>query len=113
MASNSPSTNLPAIDTSLLKVLRAPFFLIGLAASMIPVFFIFAWVSVGSWCEDLLRLIGYQNRPRWLPPVLGVLVYAGLGIVGPALLGHWLIGWPGSILGPLIILGAIAKLGRW
>jgi len=80
---------------------------------MIFVFFIFAWVTVGAWCEDGLRRLGYHNLPRWLPAVLGVLGYASLGIAGPAVLGDWLIGWPGAVLVPLLVLGIIAKLGRW
>jgi hypothetical protein len=36
-----------------------------------------------------------------------------LGVVGPAWLGNRLIGWPGLIVGPLLILGLIALLDRW
>jgi hypothetical protein len=100
-------------DRPLAVVVRAPVFLVGLAASMVCVFFIFAWVTVGAWCEDGLRALGYRNQPRWLPAILGILAYAGLGIVGSAFLGNWLFGWPGGVLVPLAILALIAKLGRW
>ncbi|HEC23542.1 MAG TPA: hypothetical protein ENI95_11575 [Chloroflexi bacterium] len=80
---------------------------------MIPVFFIVAIVSVGSWCEDALRWLGVRARPRWLPGVLGAVGYVSLGLAGPAYLGGRLMGWPGAILGPVLALGAIAVLGRW
>ena len=101
------------IKQTISRIVRAPFFVGSLAISMIMAFFIFATVSVGSWCEDALHLLGYKSRPRWLPAVLGVVGYTGLGIAGPAYLGDLLIGWPGAILGPLLVLGAIALLGRW
>ncbi len=95
------------------RILRAPVFLISLMLSMIMVFVIVASVSVGSWCEDALRWLGYRSRPRWLPAALGVIGYLSLGLAAPALLGRLLIGWPGAILGPVLALGAIAVLGRW
>lgn len=100
-------------ESFLTRVLRAPFFLTTLLLSMLPVFFIFASVSMGAWFERALLLLGYQSRPRWLPAVLGVLGYTGLGVWGPAALGNQLLGWPGAILGPLLALGVIAVLGRW
>jgi len=111
----SPPTSIEqsSLDKPLIVLTRAPVFLIGLATSMVCVFFIFAWVTVGAWCEDGLRALGYRNQPRWLPAILGVLMYLGLGITGPAVLGGKLIGWPGAVLVPLAILGLIAKLGRW
>ncbi len=95
------------------RIVRAPVFLVGLLISAIPAFFICAVVSVGSWCEDGLRWIGYRSRPAWLPAALGIVGYVGLGVAGPAYLGGSLIGWPGAILGPLLMLGLIAVLGRW
>lgn len=97
----------------IVRIIRAPFFLISLLLSMIPVFFIFASVSVGSWCEDALHHLGFRSPPRWLPLVLGMIGYAGLGLAGPALLGRLLIGWPGAVIGPVLALGAIAVLGHW
>ncbi len=97
----------------LARMLRAPIFVIGLLFSFIPVFFLFAVVSIGSWCEDLLRQLGYRSRPAWLPPVLGVLGYASFGLAGPAYLGERLLGWPGAVLGPVLMLGVIAVLGKW
>ncbi len=98
---------------TLWTIIRAPFFLLGVLFGMIPTFFIFAMVSVGSWCEDALRWVGYRSRPAWLPAVLGAVVYAAFGLAGPAYLGQHLIGWPGAIVGPVLALGAIAVLGRW
>lgn len=102
-----------SLDKPLTVAARAPVFLFSLAVSMVFVFFIFAWVSVGAWCEDGLRALGFRQQPRWLPAILGVLGYATLGIVGPAWLGSWLIGWPGALFAPLLVLGLIARLGRW
>ena len=58
------------------RYLRAPIFLPVLALSFIPVFFVFATVTTGAWCEDMLRLLGYRSEPKWLPGVFGVIVYA-------------------------------------
>jgi hypothetical protein len=99
--------------TGLLRFIRAPVFFLGLLFSAIAAFVICAAVSVGSWCEDALRWLGYRSRPAWLPPVLGIIGYVGLGVAGPAYLGGSLIGWPGAVLGPLLMLGLIAVLGRW
>jgi len=101
------------LDSLIVRIVRAPFFVITLLLSMVPVFFIFASVSVGAWIEQALHIFGYRQRPLWLPAVLGVLGYTGLGVAGPALLGGNLLGWPGAVLGPLIVLGLIAILGRW
>jgi hypothetical protein len=101
------------LDEPLVVAVRAPVFLIGLAGSMIFVFFIFAWVTVGAWCEDGLRALGCRRLPRWLPAALGLLGYATLGIAGPAWFGSWLIGWPGAVFAPLLVLSLIARLGRW
>lgn len=103
----------PAPTETLVRILRAPFFLISIAFSTMLVFFFFAWVSVGSWCEDALRWLGYRARPRWLPAALGLMTYVGLGIAGPAYLGAVILGWPGAVLGPVVALGAITILGRW
>ena len=114
MAETSPlTTNQRSIDDPLHVLARAPLFLVGLAISMVFVFFVFAWVTVGAWCEDGIRALGYRGRPRWLPAVLGMLVYAGGGIAAPAILGDRLVGWPGAVFAPLLILAAIAKLGHW
>lgn len=100
-------------ETMVMRVVRAPFFVVPLLLSMLPLFFIFASVSVGAWIEQLMFLAGFQAPPRWLPGALGMLSYTGLGIAGPAVLGNTLLGWPGAVLGPLLVLGLIAKLGRW
>jgi hypothetical protein len=100
-------------ESPIIRIMRAPVFLFALLLSAVPVFFIFASVSVGSWAEDGLRWFGYRSRPRWLPAVLGFVGYTGFGVAAPAILGRLLIGWPGAILGPVLALGAIALLGRW
>jgi hypothetical protein len=99
--------------TSLLRLVHAAAFLLGLFFSFIPVTFLFASVSVGAWCEEFLQRIGYTSRPDWLPPLVGVLGYTGFGVVGPAYLGGLLLGWPGVVLGPLIMLIVVAVLGKW
>ena len=105
--------NKPRFTTVLSRIIRAPFFMVSLLISLIMAFWFFATVSVGAWCEDALRWLGYKSRPLWLPGVLGVIGYTGLGIVGPAYLGGLLIGWPGAILSPLLVLAAIAWFGHW
>lgn len=95
------------------RIIAIPLFVLGLILSFIPFFFILASVSIGAWCEDVLRRVGYRARPSWLPMVLGIAGYAGLGVAGPAYAGRLLIGWPGMIIAPILILIAIAILGRW
>lgn len=98
----------------MVRVIRLPVFIvINMLVGGALVFFFLAWVSVGDWCEDGLRWLGYRGHPDWLPGVVGIAVYVGLGIAGPAYLGHYLVDWPGLIVGPLITLVMIAILGRW
>lgn len=98
---------------TILRIIAIPVFVVGLILSFIPFFFILASVSIGAWCEDILRRLGYRARPSWLPMALGIAGYAGLGVAGPAYAGRLLIGWPGAIIAPLLTLVAIAILGRW
>lgn len=98
---------------TVLRILRLPFFLLGLILGLVGVLFFVAATSVGGWCEDALRWLGYRSRPAWLPIALGASAYTVLGVAGPAYLGGQLIGWPGAILGPVLVLGAIAILGKW
>ncbi len=97
----------------MVRVIRAPFFLLNLLVGTALVFFFLAWVSVGDWCEDGLHWLGYGEHPHWLPGVVGVAAYIGLGIAGPALLSYYLVGWLGVIVGPICVLVLIAVLGRW
>lgn len=97
----------------MVRIIRAPFFMISLLVGAILTFFILAWVSVGGWCEDALRWLGYRERQSWLPAVFGMVGYVGFGIAAPAYAGWHLIGWPGAIVGPILALAAIAVLGRW
>ena len=112
-APESLPTSLQPTDGLLVRVLRAPVFLVGLALSFIPVFFIFASVSVGSGVEAAATRLGVNWRPRWLPGALGFAVYGLLGVAAPAMLGSRLAGWPGGVIAPLLVLGGIAVLGRW
>ena len=96
-----------------MRVIRAPLFAVNFLISVLLVSFFLAWVSVGDWCEDGLRWLRYQGRPYWLPGAAGIVVYLGLGIVGPAYLAYQVVGWPGVLAGPLLILVVIAVLGRW
>ena len=98
---------------TLRRIVRAPFFITVLFLSMLPVVFLFAWVTVGAWFESLFRTLGLRSQPPWLPTVVGFAGYVGLGIVLPAHLGSTLVGWPGAILLPLLVLGSIAWFGRW
>jgi hypothetical protein len=95
------------------KIVRAPFFFIPLFLSMLGVLFIFAWVTVGAWFESLLCALGLRSQPSWLPSILGFVGYIGLGILLPGYLGSTLVGWPGMILAPLLVLGSVAWFGRW
>jgi hypothetical protein len=95
------------------RVIRAPFLVLGIVFAFIPALFMFAVVSVGDWSERILRIVGYRARPHWLPGVMGILGYVGLGIAAPAYLGNLLLGWPGSVAAPVIALACIAVLGRW
>ncbi len=98
----------------MIRVLRLPVFIVfNLLVGGALAFFFLAWISVGDWCEYGLHWLGYRERPDWLPGVLGIAAYIGLGIAGPAYLGGYLIGWPGAILGPFCALLVIAILGRW
>ena len=96
------------------RVIRLPVFIVfNMLVGGALVFFFLAWVSVGDWCEDGLHWLGYRERPDWLPGVVGIAAYIGLGIAGPAYLGYYLIGWLGIILGLLCAQVMIAVLGRW
>ena len=99
--------------TSWIRYFRAPVFLPVLALSFIPIFFVFASVTTGGWCEDFLRLLGYRSKPTWLPGVLGILVYGSLGVFLPVYIGSTSVGWVGGVIAPLVVLGVIAKLGNW
>jgi hypothetical protein len=95
------------------RMIRAPFLMLGILLALIPAIFIFAVVSVGDWCEDLLKLVGYRARPHWLPGALGILGYVGFGIAVPVYLGDLLLGWPGRVAAPILALACIAVLGQW
>ena len=101
------------IGQTLVRVIRAPFLILGILIALLITVFVLATVSVGDWSEKLLRLVGYRARPYWLPGALGLLGYVGLGIAAPAYLGALLIGWPGGVAAPVIILACIAVVGRW
>jgi hypothetical protein len=95
------------------RVIRSPLFVFNLLAGAGLVSFFLAWVSVGDWCEGGLRWLGYRGRPYWLPAVVGIVTYVGMGIVGPACLIRYFIGWPGLLLGPMCALVLIALADRW
>jgi len=104
-AVDKPSLPLP-------RLLRAPLVLVGFVFSLYAVGVVLAWVSVGSWIESALRKLGLK-RTGGLPAVGGTLGFTLLGVVGPAWLGHRLIGWPGLVIGPLLLLTLVALLDRW
>jgi hypothetical protein len=101
------------MENSMVRLIRAPFFILMVLLSLIPGAFICASVSVGAWFEDGLRLIGLPPRRDWIPLTLGISGYLLLGIVLPAYLGGRLMGISGAILFPLAVLIVIALLDRW
>ncbi|GAB4470219.1 MAG: hypothetical protein Kow00124_06200 [Anaerolineae bacterium] len=113
MTVSTDKTGLKKIGAALLKVMRAPFFALNLLVGSILTVIVLASVTVGAWADGLLRLIGIRMRPHWLPAALGVVGYLGLGIALPAYLGSLLIGWPGAMLAPLLVLAGVVILGRW
>jgi hypothetical protein len=95
------------------RVVRSPFFVFSFLLGALLVTFVLAWVSVGDWCEGVLRWLGYRGSPYWLPAAAGLMAYVGLGIIGPAYLGAFLVSWPGLLAGPLCVLVLIALADRW
>jgi hypothetical protein len=85
---------------------------IGVAFSLIAAALLLASVTLGTWCQSGLYALGYRDRPRWVPTVLGLLGLACL-LIGPAYLGLRLLGWPGALIGPPLALALIAWLGGW
>jgi len=110
-----PAQNLrkPAPVEIIAKIIRAPFFAASILFSIIIVIVIVSVVSIGDWAERLLLRAGYQNMPRWLPPVCGAVGYLVLGVGVPAWAGWWLLGWPGAIGGPVLSVAIISLLARW
>nr|MBN1229731.1 hypothetical protein [Anaerolineae bacterium] len=100
------------MGTTLIRILRAPFFLILLLASMPLVFFFFAWVTIGAWFQDLSGKAGITAR-GWVFAAFGFFVYTSLGLVLPAIIGSYLLGWVGAVITPIVLLAGIAYLGKW
>jgi hypothetical protein len=101
------------MESIIVKVIRAPFFIAMILLTLIPATFICAAVSVGAWFEDGLRLIGAPPRRDWIPLMLGIVGYLVLGVVGPAYFGSQLLGVSGAVMFPLAVLILIALLDRW
>ncbi len=97
----------------LLRVVRAPFVLISLLVGTILLFGFLSSISMGEWFELALRRLGHRGNPYWLSGALGVVAYLGLGLVLPAIGGNAVIGWPGMIVGPVVAVLIISRLGRW
>jgi hypothetical protein len=95
------------------KYVRAPLFFVNLLIGGILTFSILASVSIGAWIEDALRFTGYEAKRSWLPAIIGILLYLAVGLIGPIVLGNYLIGWPGAVITPVIIGLVIVYLGRW
>ena len=94
------------------RLMRAPIVFIGFVVGSYLTGVFLAFVSLGAWVEGALRWLGVK-RLGGLSALAGVGGFLVLGVVGPAWLGERLIGWPGLILGPLLILGLVALLDRW
>jgi hypothetical protein len=103
--SDKPSLPLP-------RLLRAPVVWVGFVISLYVSGVFFAVVSVGAWAEDALRWLGVK-RLDGLSAAAGVGGFLLLGVAGPAWLGNRLLGWPGLIVGPLLVMGLVALLDRW
>jgi hypothetical protein len=95
------------------QIVTAPFFVIGVILGGLLTVLALASISVGGWSEVALSRVGYREKPRLLPMILGLAGYFGIGIVGLAALGGYLLGWPGAVLGPLLGIVLIAILDRW
>ena len=97
----------------MLRIIRAPFFLIQLALSWWVACGFFASVSIGAWCEDGLRLAGLRRHPVWLPGALGVAGYLLFGVALPIALGIRVAGAAGAVGLQLAVLALIAWIGKW
>ncbi len=95
------------------QIVTAPIFMIGVILGGLLTVFALASISVGGWSEQALSHVGYKEKPRLLPMILGLAGYIGIGLVGLALLGAYLVGWPGAVLGPILGIVLIAVLDRW
>lgn len=96
-----------------MKYLRAPFMVFGVVFGGLGVAFAVASVTVGDWAERALRLLGYKGRPTWLPALIGVGGYLSLGVAAPAWGGFRLIGWPGALIAPMLVLLLMALVDQW
>lgn len=94
------------------QIVTAPIFMIGVVLGGLLTVFALASISVGGWSEQVLSHVGYKET-RLLPMILGLAGYIGIGLVGLAILGGYLLGWPGAVLGPLLGLVLIGVLDRW
>src|SRR5262245_7781032 len=95
------------------RIVFIPFFFVLVFLGTLAVIFEVASISVGGWIETLLLRLGYRHKPALLPAYAGVVVFIGVGLVGTAILGAHLIGWPGAILGPVLAIIAIGLIDRW
>lgn len=102
---DKPSLPLPGL-------LRAPIVWVGFVISLYVSGVLFAVVSVGAWAEEAFRWLRIR-RLDGLSGVAGVGGFLLLGVFGPAWLGDRLLGWPGLIAGPLLVMGLVALLDRW
>ena len=99
--------------TILLRIIRAPFVLVSLLVGTLLLFGFLSSISVGEWCEQLLKRLGYRGNPYWIPGLFGVGGFVCFGVLAPAIGGNALIGWPGIIAGPIIAVLIISRLDYW
>ena len=92
---------------------RMPFFWIGWLIGLYAVGWAVSATTLGEWQEVALQWIGFKNLPDWLPGVLGLAAYFGLGVFGAGYLGWRLLGWTGMCMMPILAIVAISILGRW
>lgn len=96
-----------------LRFARAPIVLSSLLIGALLLFGTLASISIGEWCEVALRRLGFRSEPYWLPGALGVIGYVGLGLIGTAYAGYRLIGWAGLLVGPVLVVWIVSRLGHW
>lgn len=100
-------------DSRLKRIVRAPFFMIGLLFSFIPATFIFAVVTVGTWIEMAIYQAKLPMPSDTALMVIGIAAYSAIGIAIPIYVGNFIGGWMGAVALPLVVLALIAIVDRW
>ena len=75
-------------------------------------FLFLAAISVGGWYDNILQRLN-SKTPGWIPALFGILTFMLVGIVIPAVALRQLLGWPGTLLGPTLMVLLVALLDHW